>query len=59
MVYKGPNNGQGVIVYKNGQSVGDDKHRSATITGAPGTLMIGRLFTGNNAGTAGVKSMNC
>ena len=50
MVYRGPNNGQGVTVFKNGQSVGDDKHRSTTTTAAPGTLMIGKLFTGNNAG---------
>ena len=52
LVYRGPDNHQGgIVVYKNGQSVGDDTLKSGGVGSGSGPLMIGRLFTRNhNAG---------
>ena len=48
MVYRGPDNWQGIAMYMNGQYSGDDKDKSGPVAAASGTLMIGRLFTENN-----------
>ena len=47
MIYKGPSNGQGISIYKDGLHVGDDDQLaqvSGWTTNNSGRLMIGRLF---------------
>ena len=47
MIYKGPSNGEGIIIYKDGLHIGDDDqlaHVSGWTTNNSGRLMIGRLF---------------
>ena len=47
MIYKGPTDGQGISIYKDGLHVGDDDqlaHVSGWTTNNSGRLMIERLF---------------